>query len=217
MTSRRNWPGTLARAYRLAVKHNLVDAADQAAVAEVLRCSARRALELTKDARDGRDQATKALAQQLHARGCTQDAIADKLGVTDRTVRRWLGHLREAPECPADAPALPSSETLDRIAADIKPAAKAEVKDEAAAEIKAEVEAIRKDFTPSERVAILQTIERKPEGNQFNSQNLASSATAAKLAGFGNRETARQATRVVERGTSELVAAMDNDEGRIIA
>lgn len=185
------------------------------------------AYQLTEEARDDRRKALRSIAYQLHARGLTQRQIADKLGEKQPTISRWLKHFSEAPEC-LDAPALPSADTLDRIAADIKAAAKAEVKAEAADEIKAEVEAIRKDFAPSERVAILQTIEvqtqqgARTDINGDLSQNLGKSQhwskdKAAKLAGFGNRETARQATRVVEHGTPELVAAMDNDEGRIIA
>jgi hypothetical protein len=69
---------------------------------------------------------------------------------------------------------------------------------------------IRKNFTPSERIAILETIERKREGRPAgNSQNIASLPEAAKAAGFSNRETARQARIVVKRGTAELVEAMD--------
>ncbi len=70
---------------------------------------------------------------------------------------------------------------------------------------------IRKDFTVSERVAILKTIERHEHGGDRKSDQRQKIAVdrgkAAKLAGFGNRETARQATRVVDKGTPELVAA----------
>ncbi len=54
---------------------------------------------------------------------------------------------------------------------------------------------IRKDFTPSERVAILGAIETKPIGsNQYGGpQNIATLDDAAKQAGFGNERTARQA------------------------
>ncbi len=63
---------------------------------------------------------------------------------------------------------------------------------------------IRKDFTPSERVAILRTIERKPEGRPSeNSQNFASLEGAARIAGFGNRETARQAEEIVRAAETE--------------
>lgn len=56
---------------------------------------------------------------------------------------------------------------------------------------------LRKNFTPSERVAIMETIERMKEGRPTkNSQNLASFPEAAALAGFGNRETARQAALI---------------------
>jgi hypothetical protein len=69
---------------------------------------------------------------------------------------------------------------------------------------------LRKNFTPSERVAILQTIKRKPRGDQRRSQNFVTADTAAKMAGFGNRETARQAETVVARGVSQLVQTMDS-------
>ena len=68
---------------------------------------------------------------------------------------------------------------------------------------------IRKNFTPSERVAILHTIDRKPVGDQRRSQNFVTADTAARMAGFGNRETARQAETVVHRGVSQLVQTMD--------
>ena len=69
---------------------------------------------------------------------------------------------------------------------------------------------MRKEFTPSERAAILETIKRKPQGRpNGKSQDLASFLQAAKLAGFGNAETARQARRVAKCGIPEVVAAMD--------
>jgi ParB family chromosome partitioning protein len=69
---------------------------------------------------------------------------------------------------------------------------------------------IRKDFTPSERVATLDAIPRKPEGRPTkNSQKIASLDDAARLAGFGNRETARLARVVVQHGIPELIEAMD--------
>ena len=56
---------------------------------------------------------------------------------------------------------------------------------------------LRKDFTPSERVAILRSISRRPLGDQSRSQNFATAEKAARLSGFGNKETARQAEEVV--------------------
>ena len=51
----------------------------------------------------------------------------------------------------------------------------------------------RKDFTLSERVAILESIERKGEGRPSrNSQYFASSDEAARRAGFGNRDAIRR-------------------------
>jgi ParB family chromosome partitioning protein len=72
---------------------------------------------------------------------------------------------------------------------------------------------VRKDFTPSERVAIPETIERKVRGgNQAHSQHVANADKAVKSAGFGNRETARQATVVARKGAPELVEAMDKGD-----
>ncbi len=63
---------------------------------------------------------------------------------------------------------------------------------------------VRKDFTPSERVAILEALETNTHGGDRRSdqeQNIAVDRDdAAKAAGFGNRETARQAKKVVESG-----------------
>lgn len=69
---------------------------------------------------------------------------------------------------------------------------------------------VRKDFTVSERVAILETIGRKPLGDQSRSENFPTADEAATKAGFGNRKTASQAREVVENGTPELVEAMDD-------
>jgi hypothetical protein len=63
----------------------------------------------------------------------------------------------------------------------------------------------------SERVAILDTIDQLPRGRPAteNRQNFVDKNQVAILAGFGNRETARQARIVVERGPAELIAALD--------
>jgi N6-adenosine-specific RNA methylase IME4 len=86
---------------------------------------------------------------------------------------------------------------------------------------------MRKDFTPSERVAIERTvnaeIERRQGARTDLGQNVGRCRVAdasAKLAGFGNRETARQACAVVDAGEREptkygrLVEAMDRS-GRV--
>jgi DNA modification methylase len=80
---------------------------------------------------------------------------------------------------------------------------------------------VRKDFTPSERVAIARAIERQV-GNR-RGQRVQKTAqvkpgwktrdAAAERAGFGNHETYRQAAKVVANGTSRLIQAMD--EGRV--
>ncbi len=66
-------------------------------------------------------------------------------------------------------------------------------------------------------MAILESIDRKPLGDQSRSQNFATVDEAARRAGFGNRETARQARTVVNLGTRELVEAMDSGEVSISA
>ena len=70
----------------------------------------------------------------------------------------------------------------------------------------------------SERVAILKAIETKQEGRQpANSENFPSKSEAAKTAGFGNERTARDATKVVNNGTPELVEKMDSGEVSVSA
>ena len=85
---------------------------------------------------------------------------------------------------------------------------------------------VRKDFTPSERVAIAQAVQRyigNRQGQRTDRQPRQKSAEvppgkttrceAARRAGFGNHETFRQATKVVEKGGAKLILAMD--EGRV--
>ncbi len=80
---------------------------------------------------------------------------------------------------------------------------------------------VRKDFTVSERVAIAGAIEaeigeRRGRPSEENPQHVAelngqeTRDVAAEKAGFGNHETYRQAKSVVERGSPELVGAMDS-------
>src|SRR6516225_6001493 len=84
---------------------------------------------------------------------------------------------------------------------------------------------IRKDFTPSERVAIARAIERQV-GNRRGQRTdqlrekipevapgKRTREAAAEKAGFGNDKTYRQAAKVVEKCTPSLIHAMD--EGRV--
>jgi hypothetical protein len=81
---------------------------------------------------------------------------------------------------------------------------------------------IRKDFTVTERVAIAQSVEaslgERRGGDHTKRQKIdgcrgqRSDTIAAKSAGFGNRETYRQAKTVVERGIAALVKAMDRGD-----
>jgi hypothetical protein len=84
---------------------------------------------------------------------------------------------------------------------------------------------IRKDFTASERVAIARTLERQlgeRRGNpsirqKFDELTGRSDEAVAKRAGFGNRQTYRQAKKVVANGTAKLVLAMDQGRVSIVA
>ncbi|MEO5363850.1 MAG: ParB N-terminal domain-containing protein [Magnetococcus sp. DMHC-8] len=92
---------------------------------------------------------------------------------------------------------------------------------------------VRKEFTPSERVAIGKTIEELLGNRQGQRtdvdvaglpQNFAevkagqeTRAVAAQMAGFGNAETYRQAKAVVANGSPKLVEAMDRGEVSISA
>ena len=72
---------------------------------------------------------------------------------------------------------------------------------------------MRKNFTISERVAILETIKRNTVGRpKENRKDLFNKTDAAKLAGFGNPTTAREAKIIVTNGIPELVEAVDNGE-----
>ena len=84
---------------------------------------------------------------------------------------------------------------------------------------------IRKDFTPSERVAIAKAIEKqvgKRQGQRTDKlrgkipevvPGKRTRETAANKAGFGNDKTYRQAAKVVQNGTAKLIHAMDS--GRV--
>jgi ParB family chromosome partitioning protein len=80
---------------------------------------------------------------------------------------------------------------------------------------------VRKDFTPSERVAIARAIERQIGNRRGQRVQLIAQVergrktrdAAAARAGFGNHETYRQAAKVVANGTPRLIQAMDR--GRV--
>ena len=62
---------------------------------------------------------------------------------------------------------------------------------------------MRKEFTVSERVAILDALPRKPQGRpNRNSADLPSFQETARLARFNSERTAAQARRVRDHGTS---------------
>ena len=80
---------------------------------------------------------------------------------------------------------------------------------------------IRKDFTPSERVAIAKAIERQFGNRQGQrtdtlvgkipqvASGKKTREIAADKAGFGNDKTYRQAAKVVQKGSVKLIQAMD--------
>ena len=79
--------------------------------------------------------------------------------------------------------------------------------------------AMRKDFTVSERVAILETIERYKHGGDRKSLIVNQAEVlpldreqAVKRAGLGNTTTAREATTIVKQGIPALVEAVDRGE-----
>lgn len=89
---------------------------------------------------------------------------------------------------------------------------------------------VRKDFTPSERVAIAKAVERlvgNRRGQRTDKERVQKIAQvdagkktrdeAAEKAGFGNHETYRQASKVVNNGTPRLVLAMDQGKVSISA
>ena len=91
---------------------------------------------------------------------------------------------------------------------------------------------VRKDFTPSERVAIARAIADEMSARKGHNQHTPeeqvqkfaqategqkTSDFAAKRAGFGNRETFRQAEAVVEQAEPELVEAMDKGKVSIFS
>lgn len=89
---------------------------------------------------------------------------------------------------------------------------------------------VRKDFTPSERVAIARAIANEignRQGQRMDRELVQDFAEvpkgqktkefASKRAGFGNRETYRQAEAVVDRAEPELVEAMDSGKVSVFA
>ena len=84
---------------------------------------------------------------------------------------------------------------------------------------------VRKDFTPSERVAIAETLvltmgERRGRPKADNCPELKGSETrdiAAKKAGFGSGKSLERAKAVVDHGAPELVDAMDRGDVSVSA
>jgi ParB-like chromosome segregation protein Spo0J len=87
---------------------------------------------------------------------------------------------------------------------------------------------VRKDFTPSERVAIGKTLEAEIGGRQGTRTDLElrrncgevagrTVDVAAQKAGFGSAETYERAKSVIDRGSPELVQAMDSGDVSIHA
>lgn len=84
---------------------------------------------------------------------------------------------------------------------------------------------VRKDFTPSERVAIAEAIRSELGNRQGQRSDLDANAAksgktadiAAKKAGFGSAETCERAKSVTEKGVPELVEKMDSGEVSVSA
>lgn len=80
---------------------------------------------------------------------------------------------------------------------------------------------MRKDFTPSERVAITNSLKGFEHGGDRRSDQAGNipldTATAAKKAGLGNEWTYRQARKVVEQAAQEIIHKMDSGELSISA
>jgi len=85
---------------------------------------------------------------------------------------------------------------------------------------------VRKDFTPSEKVAIARTIEKELEGRVGRPSSEItrlggelhkgeSMDLAAKRAGFGSGDTYERAKTIVDSGIPELIAAVDAGEVQI--
>lgn len=84
---------------------------------------------------------------------------------------------------------------------------------------------VRKDFTPSERVAIAKALEAeigerrgnpsiRHRGDELKGR---SDALVAKQAGFSSRRSLRDARKVIENGSPQLIEAMDSEKMSITA
>ncbi|MBK1655363.1 ParB N-terminal domain-containing protein [Allochromatium vinosum] len=105
---RRRGREDLERAYRTAVREGFCRPTDTEAVASLLKCSARWASELTKEAREAAKVARDAEIQRLADEGKTQREIAKEVGVdaatVNRTVAKWKSSEMQHPAPTDPAP-----------------------------------------------------------------------------------------------------------------
>jgi len=83
---KRREPGDYAKAYEIAVRLGLCEAHDAKAVAELLACGLRWAQRLTQEARKAHQAERNARIQEARARGEPVRQIAEREGVSARTV-----------------------------------------------------------------------------------------------------------------------------------
>jgi len=102
---KRREPGDYAKAYEIAVRLGLCEAHDAKAVAELLACTLRWARKLTEEAREKRDAERAARIQEARARGEPVRQIAEREGMSTRSVirvtRRNGSFLSPPPPSPA--------------------------------------------------------------------------------------------------------------------
>jgi len=91
-------PADYARAYQCAVDNKLCKPADAKQVAALLNCSDRWARELTKKTRETNKQDRDGEILRLHAKGKTQQEIAEIVGCGQKTVSRIIESKRNSSE-----------------------------------------------------------------------------------------------------------------------
>lgn len=130
---------TLRRAYQIACANELIDPASDADVVGLLKCSERAARDLTAEAKEFRKAAARSIAMQLAAQGVSQQEIAGRLGMAQKTISDWLSNSGMTAKITSADPLPPQAE-LEAIAAEIKAAARKEVLPEVRAELQTDLD-----------------------------------------------------------------------------